>query len=816
MKTAVYDENLDVISTDGSKTQIGGTTWNAFQKQNYRQVQAIIRVTYTQLLQFDPSMSITTTGNPYVDYPDQTANGNENTGYLWGSLDTSLALDSTFHPVPGTEIESNGGEMGWWGGELSDGAYGFTVDQVLNVTYTQRPLKFLTLVFDTQRDEYATDFVITFYSDTVLKHTITAVTNTENTIKYNLEALLLDDIDNVVLTITKWSVAGRQVKVTEMSTIFTQTYSSDQIFGLSILEETEYDGNSVSFGNISSNQISFKLDNSDRRFSWGNADSDLHGLVRPFNTAEVWLGAKAASGDFEYLKMGVFFVEEWTISDDELYAEAVANDIFTIINQTEYTTSKIVDNVSLKELATDVLQNAGITSNYYDIDDELSDIIVRNAYIEKMKSRDALKNIAVAAVAKCYVNNLGRVRLQGPNSVVGSAYTIPTEAPRSWYRQMNNSKNNMRYKWSTADGFTSLDGTFHPKPSSTYIAELNEVGYWSEVQTLTDGTLTDDFEIILTLTPEKDIEVMNIVFDDQRDEYATEFTVTYLDYLDAVVRTDTYTSNTDSTISESFTTALQNIKTIKLNITEWNLGLTSIKVTEFNYSSDSFYRYTMSPTDYFTFDNPVNLKEIANYVKVNTFPLRETNTFGSTQIVFEDSLTEDPRSVPGLTTEEIEIKYNVSPVKNTSVTMMVVSGAGIITSANYYSWGASFVIAASSVAALTFRLSIEGIPLSIVGEETVIVEDNDSISAYGKKQFIFPDNTLIQNKSTASTIARKLLDAYKLLRAKTEISYSGNPCFNIADIINIEGTYRTTENLLVRNSYELSDGFKCSSTLVEI
>ena len=67
---------------------------------------------------------------------------------------------------------------------------------------------------------------------------------------------------------TKWSEGNRQAKILEFFTGIKETYETDDILLINLLEEREVSQGSLPVGNISSNEIDIRLVNENGGYRW--------------------------------------------------------------------------------------------------------------------------------------------------------------------------------------------------------------------------------------------------------------------------------------------------------------------------------------------------------------------------------------------------------------------------------------------------------------------------------------------------------------------------------------------------------------------
>ena len=82
-------------------------------------------------------------------------------------------------------------------------------------------------------------------------------------------------------------------------------------------------------------------------------------------------------------------------------------------------------------------------------------------------------------------------------------------------------------------------------------------------------------------------------------------------------------------------------------------------------------------------------------------------------------------------------------------------------------------------------MKVEGLPINVSGEESVVEEAIPEIKSYGLQEYIYPKNHLIQAPAIAELIASKLLTSYKTVRKDTSIVWRGNPALELGDTIEL-------------------------------
>jgi len=185
--------------------------------------------------------------------------------------------------------------------------------------------------------------------------------------------------------------------------------------------------------------------------------------------------------------------------------------------------------------------------------------------------------------------------------------------------------------------------------------------------------------------------------------------------------------------------------------------------------------YGIGPDDYFRKDNPVKWSEIANYIEVETQPLKP-------DVEQEIYRSDEPLELEPGQAKTITIFYNESPAINT--TFSLDDGVNLdIMHIDRYAWGANIKIVNTGEQTDNAIVIARGRPLKIINKERVVAKDENSITDNGMLKYTFPGNPLVQTRTVAQRIANKLLAYYKDPRRDIEIDWRGNPALLLGDII---------------------------------
>jgi len=392
-----------------------------------------VTVDYTDPF-LDQSISVAVNERANVSYPAQTADSIVVPFAKIGSLDGSCTLDGTYALAPDPD-EADTHQMGWWGLQLSSANGAFVEPYpALTVTHQPRPVHGLKVTGDSLRGEYPVDFVVTLYdaSDAVL-HTETVTGNTQAAWSMTLPAPILNVVKQV-LTVTRWSHEGRQVKIIEFFTSIQEVYEGEDLISIRLLEEREVSQGSLPIGNISANEIDIRLNNSTRKFDAGNTASPLYGVVKVNRRIKAWIGTDTPAGR-EYVPLGVFWSGDWKAPEDGVEASTIGRDRLGLLGKEQDISAEVQVNKSLRQLAVLVLEAAGLKPEEYWVDPELDNYIIPYAWFEPQSPREALRKIAEACLGQVYCDRDGVLRVEGPSFLASKSTSDLVITPADYFRK---------------------------------------------------------------------------------------------------------------------------------------------------------------------------------------------------------------------------------------------------------------------------------------------------------------------------------------------------------------------------------------------
>lgn len=381
-----------------------------------RKPKARVTITWTDPY-IDPGISTTVYDENRVDWPNQVADIEENVPYKWAHADNTTPLSALMHPAPGTADEAADYQMGWWGSREAgvDGAFSVPVPNI-TVEFSARPVVTLRVSGDDQYNEYPVDFAVTIYNGATVLATVNVTDNSELTWIYDISSTGINSADSMSLSISKWSAAGRVVKISEFYTSISAIYTGDDIMEMNITEEMEIKDGTLPIGNISANEIDLKLNNVDDKFFPDNTAAALYTLVKKNRRIVAELGFTLADGTTEYMPMGTYWSGDWQTSEMGTTSTTSGRDRMELLRKSTFYTGTIYTNVTLKTLAETVLADAKtlMPDLQYSVADGLSDYTVPYAWFEKVSHFEALREIAEACMGYAYCDRAGVVQVTIP------------------------------------------------------------------------------------------------------------------------------------------------------------------------------------------------------------------------------------------------------------------------------------------------------------------------------------------------------------------------------------------------------------------
>jgi len=787
-----------------------------------RSIKGYVAIDYTGA-DLDQSIQIIVNEAANTSYPLQVADGLSDPSHKYACLDPYWELDGTYKLAPSSS-ETNLKQMGWWGSTLSevDGLFPGPVYPTITITHISRPMHELILTGDSIREEYPVDFTYKLYDDADhLLHTETVVGNTE---VYWRETFVapIPAVAKQVVEITRWSRPFTQVKIVEMFTSIQQEYDSSQLVEISLIEERETQTGSLPLGVISANELQVVLKNDDRLFDPENEASPIYQLLKPNRRMRAWLAAAypgyvpyifyhidqlvdldfdhdvdydfelddantlgifwcylfqvEAVGEAERVPLGHFWTTEWDVATDRVDISVVGRDRLELLKQSTFTTTTVLENQTLLDLAELVLLDADLDPSEFQLDEKLDEYLIRWAWFPPMSHREALRLLAEACAGMVYTDREGVVRVVVARDagVYETAVSVSEEASVSYRNQVVDGITTAGAKYLSLDEVWELDGTYSLPPGTEEEARLWQMGWWSEQISGVGGTFTPPLPELIVTFPSRIINTLSVSGDSAREEFPVDFTIELFDKDNNLLHTETVIGNTDIHWSDVITPVAKVTKQV-LTIETWNQAGVHAKIVEFF----TLPLKVIGPELYYSVNNPLYYGSIANEVAVLSTPLAPT------AVAEEVYRSHEVITVPAGTTIIITVEFSKVPVIEGIASLEGATDTSI-TVEEQYGWGTYVELENVGAADEDITLVVEGKPLEAKGQERVIVRDEDLITELGILHFEL-SNPLIQRRRDAQDLAETILSTMVSSRRDVEIDWRGNPVLELGDLVETKG-----------------------------
>ena len=373
--------------------------------KSVRRLHGKVKISYTDSSLDEDSEITSSSGFARGSTEDSLFDGMIGAPVKYMMLDGSCPLDGT--------VSVGSDSIGWRGDDMSDetGA----VNEWLAISFaTPRTIHNLNLSGDNQWNNFPVAFSIYAYDEEDNEIEIDGVSplvvDDNDEINWSYAPLTaLSEVKKIKYEISKISQPLQPIMITELYSSYSEEYTDAEIISIRVLEEMEYSSGSIPLGNISSNECAIKLNNSSHKFDLGNPYSPVSSLMLKNRRVEVWFGIEVPfMGETAWTKRGVFWTQDWSVPEDQIYVEITALDRLELLRKTEYYSRTLHIDKSIGYLLEKVLDDADLVKDTdYWIHPDLYEIIIPYGFFKRTSHREAVRSLAVAAQAKAYCDGDG-------------------------------------------------------------------------------------------------------------------------------------------------------------------------------------------------------------------------------------------------------------------------------------------------------------------------------------------------------------------------------------------------------------------------
>jgi len=373
--------------------------------KSVRRLHGKVKISYTDSSLDEDSEITSSSGFARGSTEDSLFDGMIGAPVKYMMLDGSCPLDGT--------VSVGSDSIGWRGDDMSDetGA----VNEWIAISFaTPRTIHNLYLCGDNQWNNFPVAFSIYAYDEEDNEIEIDGVSplvvDDNDEINWSYAPLTaLSEVKKIKYEISKISQPLQPIMITELYSSYSEEYTDAEIISIRVLEEMEYSSGSIPLGNISSNECAIKLNNSSHKFDLGNPYSPVSSLMLKNRRVEVWFGIEVPfMGETAWTKRGVFWTQDWSVPEDQIYVEITALDRLELLRKTEYYSRTLHIDKSIGYLLEKVLDDADLVKDTdYWIHPDLYEIIIPYGFFKRTSHREAVRSLAVAAQAKAYCDGDG-------------------------------------------------------------------------------------------------------------------------------------------------------------------------------------------------------------------------------------------------------------------------------------------------------------------------------------------------------------------------------------------------------------------------
>lgn len=235
------------------------------------------------------------------------------------------------------------------------------------------------------------------------------------------------------------------------------------------------------------------IDNKDRAYDVENEESTVN-FLETGQEVKVLYGQELDNGTVEWLPGATVYLREWSADDEQMSFSAT--DRFEDLDGTYCRGRYHPEGISLYDLAVDVLEDAGVDSRTYWLDNYLKDVSVNNP-IPVVSHKEALQLIANAGRCILYQDREGNIFMKS-SFVPDMTASSDNETYFSHAGEVLDKKAKQSYVMTVRD-YTDVQPTQYFLPrQETGKAYLN-TGYISEAVAGADGTFSVNPTIEISL-----------------------------------------------------------------------------------------------------------------------------------------------------------------------------------------------------------------------------------------------------------------------------------------------------------------------------
>lgn len=303
-------------------------------------------------------------------------------------------LDGSFRLIPDDPAQLTG-EVSFVGDVLSGDDGTFASPVYAELTFSNCSiLQALSVYFsDDPIDGIAEDFSVAVYSAGQVIYSKEFTGNTD--VSVSMDGFTVYDPTAIRVTVTKWSLPGRRLRVAEIIPGVYEEWTDDILASLDIQMRGNFACLAIPYGTCT-----LRMDNLDRRFEPRNK-SGIFQSIEERQAIPVAIGCELEDGTVEYKRAGVFYQANggWKTGDNAMTMQWYLVDIVGLLADREFKAPSTLPTTLAGWLAALVAQLGGNFANRYHVDPDYADVaatVNSAADVEGKKCGDLLRWVCMA------------------------------------------------------------------------------------------------------------------------------------------------------------------------------------------------------------------------------------------------------------------------------------------------------------------------------------------------------------------------------------------------------------------------------------
>ena len=303
-------------------------------------------------------------------------------------------LDGTFRAIP-DDPQAITGEVGFVGDALSGEGGSFASPVYAELTFSNVSILQACSVYfsDDPIDGIAEDFSVAVYSDGTEVYTKDFTGNTD--VSVSLDGFTVYDPTAIRVTVTKWSLPGRLLRVAEIIPGIYEQWTDDILASIDIQMRGNFACLAIPYGTCT-----LRMDNLDRRFEPRNK-SGIFQSIEERQAIPIAIGCELADGTVEYKRAGVFYQANggWKTGDNAMSMQWGLVDIVGLVSDREFKAPDVLPTTLAGWMAALVGQLGSNFTDKYHVDPDYADVsatVNSTADVEGKKCGDILRWVCMA------------------------------------------------------------------------------------------------------------------------------------------------------------------------------------------------------------------------------------------------------------------------------------------------------------------------------------------------------------------------------------------------------------------------------------